>query len=407
MHHLFKRVRAHYAGSQADRNWPIANLRWDYPEVGAHREPDAEAVLKEINGYDVETGEPVPGFPSLEADGSTACGCWIYSGCYKDGVNQTRRREAGDLDSEGGWVSPEWAWAWPANRRILYNRASADPEGNPWSERKKYVWWDAGEGRWTGYDVPDFPADKPPDYRPADDAKGMDAIGGADPFIMMADGKGWLYAPAGLLDGPLPTHYEPYESPVANALYPEISRNPAALSWNRPDNPEAQTGDPRYPVVATSFRLTEHHTAGAMSRNLPWLAELQPEMFAEIDPILAADRGIEDGGWMVIETERAEIEARARVSERMRPLKIDGRRLHQIALPWHWGFAGGAPGDSTNDLGVLGLDPNVSIQEDKAFSCNVRAGRRTGETTQKLAHVRARSKAEPAGDAPSEDTARS
>jgi formate dehydrogenase major subunit len=155
--------------------------------------------------------------------------------------------------------------------------------------------------------------------------------------------------------------------------------------------------------VATSFRLTEHHTAGAMSRNLPWLAELQPEMFAEIDPILAADRGIEDGGWMVIETERAEIEARARVTERMRPLKVDGRRLHQVALPWHWGFAGGAPGDTTNDLGVLGSDPNVSIQEDKAFSCNVRAGRRTREPTAKLAGVRAESRAQPAGDAPSED----
>ncbi len=140
-----------------------------------------------------------------------------------------------------------------------------------------------------------------------------------------------------------------------------------------------------------------------MSRNLPWLAELQPEMFAEIDPILAADRGIEDGGWMVIETERAAIEARARVTERMRPLRIDGKRLHQIALPWHWGFAGGAPGDATNDLGVLSGDPNVSIQEDKAFSVNVRAGRRQGETTEKLAGVRAASSAAPDTDAPSED----
>jgi formate dehydrogenase major subunit len=397
MHHLFKRVQAHYAGSTEDRDWPIANLLWDYTEHGPLREPSAEDVLREINGYDVATGEPVPGFAQLKADGSTACGCWIYSGCYAGGVNQTRRREPGDLDAPGGWVSPQWAWAWPANRRILYNRASADPEGRPWSERKRYVWWDEDEGKWTGYDVPDFPADKRPDYVAPDDASGMDAISGTDPFIMMVDGRGWLYSPAGLMDGPLPTHYEPFESPVANALYPSVSRNPAALSWNRPDNPTAATGDPRYPIVATSFRLTEHHTAGAMSRNLPWLAELQPEMFAEIDPVLAADRGIEDGGWMTIETERAAIEARARVTERMRPLKIDGRRLHQVALPWHWGFAGGTPGDSTNDLGVLGSDPNVSIQE-KAFACDVRAGRRAGQTTERLAGLRARPAAGPDAD---------
>ena len=161
MHHFWKRVRAHYAGSEAERDWPIVNLKWDYPEHGEIAEPDAEAVLKEINGYDVATGDPVPGFAQLKADGSTACGCWIYSGCFKDGVNQTRRRDPGNIDDpEGGWVSPEWAWAWPANRRILYNRASADPEGKPWSERKKYVWWDEEAGKWAGYDVPDFPVDK-------------------------------------------------------------------------------------------------------------------------------------------------------------------------------------------------------------------------------------------------------
>jgi formate dehydrogenase major subunit len=384
MHHLAKRVKAHYAGSRKRRDWPIRNLVWDYPEHGEIAEPDAEAVLREVNGYDVASGDLLSGFTDLQEDGSTACGCWIYSGCFKDGVNQTRRREPGDLEAPGGWVSPEWGWAWPANRRLLYNRASADPEGRPWSERKRYVWWDAQEGSWGGFDVPDFPLDKRPDYRAADDAEGMDAIGGNEPFIMMAEGRGWLYAPSGLVDAPMPTHYEPIESPVPNLLYPRVAANPAALKWNRPDNPYNASGDPRYPFVATTFRLTEHHTAGGMSRFLPWLSELQPEMFAEIDPILARRRGIEDGGWLTIVTERAEIEARARVTDRIRPLLVDGRPLHQIGLPWHWGYGGLSTGDTTNDLGALASDPNVTIQESKAFSCDVRAGRRSRQPTERL-----------------------
>jgi formate dehydrogenase major subunit len=385
MHHLAKRIRAHYAGSERERDWPIVNLHWDYPEVGEIGEPDVEAVLKEINGYDVATGRPLNSFTELRSDGSTACGCWIYSGIYEDGVNQARRRNPGDVSASGGTVSPEWAWAWPANRRILYNRASADPDGRPWSERKKFVWWDEEAGRWTGYDVPDFPAQKRPDYRPEQDAKAMDAIAGSDPFMMMADGRAWLYTPSGLLDGPLPAHYEPTESPVDNLLYPGLQANPSTIRWTRPENPYTTAGDPEYPLVATTYRLTEHHTAGAMSRNLPWLSELQPQMFAEIDPRLAADRGIEDGGWMTIMTPRAEIEARALVTARLRPLRVDGRMIHQVGLPWHWGYDGGQKGDIVNDLGVLSGDPNVSIQESKAFTCNVRAGRRRRSSTVRLA----------------------
>ena len=404
MHHLARRVRAHYAGSARGRDWPIVNLTWDYPEHGDAREPDVEAVAKEINGYDVATREPLPTFTVLENDGSTACGCWIYSGYFKDGVNQARRREPGDIDSPGGWLSPEWGWAWPMNRRMLYNRASADPEGRPWSERKRYVWWDEAQGRWTGYDVPDFPVDKRPDYAAPPDALAMDAISGDDPFIMMPDGRGWLFAPSGLLDGPLPTHYEPFESPLENALYPDLHMNPAAIKWQRPENPYNPSADPRYPIVATSFRLTEHHTAGAMSRNLPWLSELQPEMFAEIDPTLAADRGIEDGGWMTIETERGQIETRAKVTPRLRPLKLDGRVVHQIALPWHWGYTGSSRGDSTNDLGALSGDPNVNIQESKAFSCDVRAGRREQPTTSKLAGAKLDNPIRPDEDDPAAES---
>jgi formate dehydrogenase major subunit len=385
MHDLAKRVKTHYAGSDRERDWPIVNLHWDYPEHGEQREPDGEAVLKEMNGYEVATGRPLSSFDELRSDGSTASGVWIYCGIYAGGVNQARRRNPGDIKPEGGAVSPEWAWAWPANRRILYNRASADPQGRPWSERKRYVWWDEQEQKWTGYDVPDFPAGKRPDYRAAPDARAMDAISGSDPFIMMADGRAWLFAPSGLLDGPLPTHYEPLESPLPNLLYPKLGSNPAAIRWQRPENPYHPTGDPRYPVVATTFRLTEHHTAGGMSRTVPWLVELQPEMFAEIDPQLAADRGIQDGGWMTIVTERAEIEARAKVTDRMRPLRVEGRLIHQVGLPWHWGYAGLTQGDPVNELGALSGDPNVSIQESKAFTCDVRRGRRRGVSTARLA----------------------
>jgi formate dehydrogenase major subunit len=403
MHHLAKRVRAHYAASARERDWPIVNLKWDYSEVGSVAEPDSEAVLKEMNGYDIASGRPLNGFTELRNDGSTASGVWIYCGIYADGVNQARRRQPGDISAEGGIVSPEWAWAWPANRRMLYNRASADPDGKPWSERKKYVWWDEQQGSWTGYDVPDFPADKRPDYDPPPDARAMDAIAGSDPFIMMADGRAWLYSPSGLLDGPLPTHYEPVESPIDNLLYPKLSSNPSAIRWQRPENPFNPVGDPRYPLVATSYRLTEHHTAGGMSRNLPWLDELQPEMFAEIDPQIAADRGIEDGGWLTIVTERAEIEARAKVTERVRPLRVDGRVIHQVGLPWHWGYGGPDRGDSTNDLGVISGDPNVSIQESKAFTCDVRAGRRARATTARMAGARL---AGPRLTGPSEDDPR-
>jgi formate dehydrogenase major subunit len=385
MYHLIRRVKEKLADSTDPRDWPIQNLTWELPEHGEHREPSAEAVLREINGYDVATGGPLPGFAQLKNDGSTACGCWIYSGVYAGGVNQARRREPGDLSAPGGWISSEWGWAWPANRRILYSRASADPEGRPWSERKRLVWWNEEQGRWTGYDVPDFPVDKRPDYRADPDAQGMDAIGGTDPFMMLADGRAWLFAPSGLLDGPLPTHYEPLESPLPNQLYPDLESNPAALRWTRPDNPYAEKQDPRFPCVLTTFRLTEHHTAGAMSRNLPWLAELQPEMFVEMDPVLARERGIEDGGWCTVITARAEIEARAVVSERMRPLRVDGRVVHQIAAPFHWGYGGPGPkGDSANDLMSLSGDPNTTMHESKAFTCDVRAGRRS-RGTQKLA----------------------
>jgi formate dehydrogenase major subunit len=329
-------------------------------------------VLREINGYTVADGKPVGGFAELKEDGSTACGCWIYSGCYKDGVNQPARRKPG---REQTWVAPEWGWAWPMNRRLMYSRASADPDGKPWSERKRYVWWDEEKKTWTGYDVPDFIASRPPSYRPPPDAKGTATISGIDPFIMNADGKGWLFAPAGLLDGPLPTHYEPQESVVANLLYPQQC-NPARLEWIRKGNPyHLAFGDPRFPYVITTYRLTEHHTGGAMSRWLSWLSELQPEMFCEVSPELARERGLKNAGWATITTARGEIECRVLVTRRFRPLTVQGRTIHTIGLPYHWSYVGRVKGDPANELIPFVADPNVSIQESKALTANIRPGR--------------------------------
>ena len=330
-------------------------------------------VLKEINGTTVRDGAPVHGFDELADDGSTACGCWLYSGCYAGGVNQTARRKP---RTEQSWVAPEWGFAWPQNRRILYNRASADAEGKPWSERKRYLWWDAEKGLWTGADVPDFPADRAPSYRPPPGATGLATIAGNDPFIMQADGKAWLFAPSGMVDGPLPTHYEPEESPVQNALYGQQC-NPTRLEYRRPDNRYHRAfDDPRFPHVITTYRLTEHHTAGGMSRWLSWLCELMPEMFCEVSPELAAERGLENGGWATVSTARGEISCRVLVTRRMRPLRVCGRTVHQIGLPIHWGAIGLSRGESPNELIPLVADGNVQIPEFKAFTGQIVPGRR-------------------------------
>jgi formate dehydrogenase major subunit len=372
--HLGRKLKALYQDSTAGKDRPIQDLAWDYRTLGPHQEPDAEEVLAEINGYSLPDRKPLSTYTEVKSDGSTACGCWIYSGCRKDGINQTARRKPGN---EQSWVASEWGWAWPANRRLLYNRASADLEGKPWSERKKYVWWDEGEKKWTGYDTPDFIITRPPDYRPREGAKGIDTLSGIDPFIMQAEGKGWLYDPSGLLDGPLPTHYEPEESVLKNPLYGQQC-NPARMEWVRKDNPYHKAwGDPRYPFIATTYRLTEHHTAGGMSRWLPWLNELQPEMFVEVSPELAALRGLINGGWATVSTIRGEIEARVLVTERMRPLAMQGRIMHQVGLPYHWSWVGRSTGDAANELTAFIADPNVSIEESKAFSVQIVAGRRS------------------------------
>jgi formate dehydrogenase major subunit len=375
MYHLGRIIREKLAGSGDPKDRPVLDLTWDYPTSGPHDDPDAEAVLREINGWGPD-GRALSGFTELKADGSTACGCWIYCGCYADETNQVARRKPRDQQS---WVAPEWGWAWPANRRILYNRASADPDGRPWSERKRYVWWDERAGEWTGEDVPDFPKSKPPGYQPPDGAEAEDANRGDEPFIMQVDGRGALFVPSGLQDGPLPAHYEPKETPFTNPLYGQ-QQNPTRQEFGRPGNRyHPPPGDPAaevYPYVFTTYRLTEHHTAGGMSRFQAYLSELQPEMFCEVSPELAAERDLVHGGWATIVTARAAIEARVLVTERVRPLTVEGRTVHQVGLPYHWGSRGLTTGDPANDLLSIVLDPNVQIQEAKAATCDIRPGRR-------------------------------
>jgi formate dehydrogenase major subunit len=387
-YHLGKRLKKLYEGSTEARDQGFLNLVWDYEpdpdDVEAWQikdEPSALKILREINGY--TSGKPeehLPGFAALKDDGSTTCASWIYSGVYpKPGLENLKAASRIPDGGGGGSANLQWGFAWPANRRIIYNRASAKPDGTPWSEEKKWVYWDPDKvnpatdkpGVWTGADVPDFAAGKAPDAKPDPDAIGLDALSGTDPFILKADGKGWLFTPTGLVDGPMPTHYEPMESPATNALYPSQQNSPVLKAWNVDGNRRAEPQDPAFPYVLTTYRLTEHHLSGVMSRWLPWLAELQPELFIEISPELAGEKGIANTEVVRVITPRAEITAKALVTARMRPMTIGGKTVHHVGLPWHWGYQGLVTGSVTNDLSLMVGDPNVTIHESKAFVCNV------------------------------------
>jgi formate dehydrogenase major subunit len=371
MYHLGRRLKEKAKQDPRPRNAGLNALTWNYSVEGRMQEPKVEEVLQEINGYQVADHTLVSGFNELKADGSTACGCWIYSGVFpRTGENRANQRNSQDLLGHG------WGFAWPADRRVLYNRASARPDGRPWSERKKLVWWDEQNKEWTGLDVPDFTRTKAPNYQPPKHAQGDEALAGDKPFILHPDGTGWIFAPKGLADGPLPTHYEGLESPVGNPLYPDQQSNPAAMRDERPENRYASSPDDRFPFVMSTYRLTEHHTSGAMSRMLPHLAELQPEFFCEISPELASERGIENGGWVTVMTARGIVEARALVTRRIRPLLIDGKIVHQVGVPYHWGSRGLVKGDSANDLVAISEEPNVRIMEAKGILCDVSPGRR-------------------------------
>jgi formate dehydrogenase major subunit len=366
IHHLARRLRAKAAADPSPRNLPLNSLSWPYGTHGVHEEPNVDEILKEINGRNLATGELLEKYQQLKNDGSTSSGCWIYCGIYpKEHHNKANQREPNDPLGHG------WGYSWPSDIRVLYNRCSARPDGKPWSERKKLVWWNEEKGEWTGHDVPDFEKQKPPTYRPTPGAKGMDAIAGDKPFVLHPDGVGWLFVPSGLKDGPLPTHYEPLETLFENPLYPERIFNPAADRKQRADNPSVRFGGVEFPYVLSTYRLTEHHTAGGMSRQLSHLAELQPELFCEVSPELAADIGLEHGAAATITTPRGAISARVMITRRMRPLWVEGRTVHQVGLPYHWGFSGMSTGDVVNDLLAISEEPNVRIMETKALVCDI------------------------------------
>ncbi len=378
VYHLGRRLKQLYADSEAPEDAPIRALTWDYPTNGDLSEPDAAAVLREINGYTVAERRQISGFLELKDDGSTACGGWMYSGVFPSAdENRARSRKP---DRPGSFTHHRgWAFSWPDNRRVLYNRASADPEGEPWSERKRLVWWDAKSGKWTGLDTPDFIRDKAPDMRPnwEENPIGSEALGGADPFIMEPDGKCLLFVPSGLKDGPLPTYYEPVESPVGNPLYKQQS-NPAVKLWRHSANGLHEVGDPRFPYVFTTYRLTELHCGGIATRAMPHTAELQPEAFIEVSPELAREIGLNNLDWAVLSTARGEIEAKALVTERLRPFHISGRYVHQVGMPWVYGWEGYTRGDTANVLLAIFGDPNTSIHTTKALTCDLRRGRLYG-----------------------------
>jgi formate dehydrogenase major subunit len=371
MVHLGRRLKAMARDERDSPNHALRALTWDYSTEGAMAEPRVEEVLREINGWGLPEHKQLGHIKDLKNDGSTACGAWIYCGVFpEEKRNRANERESKDLLGHG------WGFAWPNDCRIIYNRASARPDGKPWSERKKLVWWDESKQEWTGLDNPDYDRKIPPDA-PADihRGQGVEALGGAKPFTLHPDGVGWLYVASGLKDGPLPAHYEPLESLIENPLYDQQT-NPAADRKKRPDNPYAAQHDARFPFILTTYRLTEHHTAGGMSRHLSHLSELQPELFTEVSPELAAERGLRHGEWATIATARALIEARVLVTPRMRPLRIDGHDVHQVGLPYHWGYRGCVTADIVNDLLVISEEPNVRIMETKALTCNVFPGRR-------------------------------
>jgi formate dehydrogenase major subunit len=362
---IFLHVRELYKKEGGKFPDPILNLAWNYttPE-----NPSLAEVAKDLNGRAIEdvtdkasgqimkAGQQLPGFSWLRDDGSTASGNWLYCGSWTEAGALTQRRGTDDPSGQG--IYPNWAWSWPMNRRVLYNRASCDLTGKPWDPDRRQVWWNEAQKKWAGHDVPDFKADSAP----------KDHMG---PFIMNPEGVGRLFVPlAGMADGPFPEHYEPMESPIANPLHAQQSNNPVVKKY-KTDMDKYGTTEQGFTIVCTTYRLTEHYHY--WTKNNPMNVQLVPEMFVEIPVELAGEIGIKGGDKVKVSSARGTYLAKAMVTKRIRPMTIDGKKVYQIGIPIHQGFrgiqedAGKAPRTMANLLSPTVTDPNAYTPEFKGF----------------------------------------
>lgn len=371
MAQIFLRMRELYRKEGGAFPDPILNLSWEYHDPN---EPEPEELAREINGRAltdltdpndpskviVAAGKQVLNFTQLRDDGSTMCGCWIYSGCFNEAGNNMARRDNSDPDQTGTHLN--WTWAWPLNRRTLYNRASADLNGKPWDPSRKIIEWDGT--RWTGYDVPDIGVTAKP--------------GEVMPFIMNQEGVSRLFTRGMMRDGPFPAHMEPFESPIANVMNPRMRGNPVARLF---ESDLAQFGtSEEFPFAATSYRLTEHFHYWTKHNRVN--AALQPEFFVEISEELAALRQISPGGWVRVWSKRGSVRAKAVVTKRIRPLICDGKTVHVVGIPLHWGFTGSAKkGFGPNSLTPFVGDANIETPEYKAFLVNIEPSSAPGVTS--------------------------
>jgi formate dehydrogenase major subunit len=363
---IFLKVRELYQKEGGKFPDPVLHASFAYTNP---YNPSLAEVAKELNGRaiaditdpktntTIKAGQQVPGFAWLKDDGTTLCGNWIYSGSWTEAGAMIQRR--GTEDPSGLGIYPNWAWSWPANRRVLYNRASCDIDGKPWDPSRRQIWWDEAKQSWVGNDVPDFKPDSPP----------KDHMG---PFIMNPEGIGRLFVPlGGMQDGPFPEFYEPIESPIANLLHPNQSNNPVVKRYKTDMDKYAKTGDTEFNVICTTYRLTEHYHY--WTKNNPMNVELVPEPFVEVPAELADRMGIRGGEKVKVTSARAHYIAKAMVTRRIRPMKIDGKETFQIGIPIHWGFRGIAEDEGktaktlANQLTPTVIDPNAFTPEFKGF----------------------------------------